>query len=388
MNYIVSNTNRIILMDILEEEFKTEIIYVLLITLSSPIIGIKNYDEYYNHKNDYTIPVYKKIMVMKYGKVDSTSNIDKRIKEIKREYSAIDVEILLLIKSKDLNMRSLSKLETDFKYRINMNTCCKIILATQKNGCIFKRPNEFITVNFESLCEIRNFFISEYSKIVYDPYKLLNIHSIEDFDRFIDSIPSESLDEPLILDSNMYNLSTKEDICIKQYTINTYLYEDIEDFQKLLENGDEEEVWETDDEENGDEEAEIDEDDEDEENGDEDDEDYGDEEAEIDEDDEDYVDDEDEDYVDDEDEENGDEDDEVDEDEVEVDEEEVVVDEKAEVIIHNEYMLLSLFILCFFVYVVINENIIVNDNNAFNKYSIFNDDTNIVTHEPFYKIYC
>jgi hypothetical protein len=352
-------------MDILEEEFKTEIIYMLLITLSSPIIGIKNYDEYYNHKNDYTIPVYKEIMVIKYGKIDSTNNLNNRIKQIKREYSAINVEILLLIKSEDLNIKSLAKLEIDFKHRINMNTDCRIILATQKDKCIYKIPNEFISVSFESLCEIKNFFISKYSKIVYDPYQLLNIYSLEDFNEFI--INSHIITEPpLILDSNINNLSAKEIRCIKEYKICTdvYEYEDREDFEELLVNDDEEvdenddEVWETDDEDYVDEE-EVDE--EEEENNDEE-------------------------EVDEEEEENDDED-YVDEEEEEVDEEEEA-HEKAEVIIHNEYMLLSLFILCFFVYFVINENIIGNDNNAFNKYSIFNDDTNIVTHTPFNKIYC
>jgi hypothetical protein len=39
--------------------------------------------------NNFIIPVYKEIMVMKYGKIDSTSNINNRINQIKRDYSAI-----------------------------------------------------------------------------------------------------------------------------------------------------------------------------------------------------------------------------------------------------------------------------------------------------------
>jgi hypothetical protein len=140
------------------EIFKNEIIYVLLITLSSPIIGIKNYNNYYNNENNYIIPVYEEVMVIKYGKVDSVSNIDNRIKQIKYDYSVIDIKLLLLIKSNDLNIKSIALLERDFTNYINMKTSCRLRIAARKDECIYKLPNEFISVSFESLYEIKKIF--------------------------------------------------------------------------------------------------------------------------------------------------------------------------------------------------------------------------------------
>lgn len=220
----------------LEEIFKTDIIYALLITLKSPIIGLDNYRDYYKPNTNIKVPVYERVTVIKYGKVDSVSNLDKRMQNIKHEYSAINIRILFLVKSIDLNVKSLALLEKSFKNYINKETNCSLKISTMRSDGIYKIPQEFVSVSFEFLNNFIVFFssnYSQYSEIVYDPYELQNIYSEETFNQIIDTKIKEN---DLVLDTNINNLSLEEIRYIKEYQISTKLYKTNrrQEFMKLI----------------------------------------------------------------------------------------------------------------------------------------------------------
>lgn len=182
---------------------KSKIIYLLLVVLNTPIIGLYSYNTYYKPNIDIVVPVYERVVVLKYGKIDSTSNLDKR-KKIKQDYSA---------------------LEKQFKDHINHNTDYGLKIATTKHKEIYKMPTEFISVSFEALNEFKLFFMNKCSEIVYDLYNLLQLNSSDDF---VELINTKINNEDLILDTNINNLLLTEITYIKQYKISTKIYKKID----------------------------------------------------------------------------------------------------------------------------------------------------------------
>ena len=223
-----TNTN----LDKILPNHKNEVIYLLLMTLNYPIIGIKNYSKYKEYTGPYVPPVYNKVTVLKYGKVIS-SDIYKRINQEKKEYNANNVKILFLAKSNDLNVISTSDLEKTFKNYIN-NTDNKLKIVPRNRYGIYKSKvsQEFMAVCSSSVLKFRKFF-SKYSKIVYDPYKLLDLE-LSSFDDFIDSKINDTY---LVLNSNINNITVREQKYIKQYHNNNVILYDtskIDYFKKLI----------------------------------------------------------------------------------------------------------------------------------------------------------
>jgi hypothetical protein len=220
--------------DLIPIEYQSEVIYLLCIILNMPIIGVKNYDDYKYNPGLYEPPVYERITVLKYGKVND-GNLNKRIKQIKRDYGAFHIEILCLVKSKDLNIKTISCLENEFKSVINKTDHKLKIIPRQSNG-LYKSniAQEFITVNFETFCVFGNFFNSSYSDIIYDKYNLLDCYNPDSFDKIINNIISNY---DLILKTNINNLTRIEEQLIKQChndRTNIYKTDQLDDFNQLI----------------------------------------------------------------------------------------------------------------------------------------------------------
>ena len=214
----------------------TNCVYLLMMTLETPIIGL--IDDYYKIGKPYKPPIYKSVVVFKYGLI-TDSNLEERVEKYKNEDNAKNINVLCIVKPTNIDI-NVNNLEKDFQRLINTETPYSLSIATheESNTKNYKVGKEWVTVSFGLFNRFIEFFSGENSRIIHINEKFQNIDSTVEFDDTIDRLVK---DTDLILNTNINNLNSNEITYIKELNVNDYGKDvnyysknELDDFKELI----------------------------------------------------------------------------------------------------------------------------------------------------------